>query len=215
MDWTADLAYVVGLITTDGCLSSDGRHIIFVSKDLQQINNFQSVLNLSNKIGLKGGGYSKLKKYYYVQFSNVKFYRFLISIGLSSNKSKTIGKLLVPDQYFIDFLRGHLDGDGCTYSYFDPRWKNSFMLYTVFISASKLHLEWIQDQISRLYALNGKLTLHPDHREGHPSKGIYNLRYAKMASLTLLNRIYYSNHLPTLERKRFKIEQSLAIINAR
>jgi len=31
--WTPELAYIVGLITTDGCLSSDGRHLTFTSCD--------------------------------------------------------------------------------------------------------------------------------------------------------------------------------------
>src|SRR3989338_4553102 len=31
--WSPELAYVVGLLVTDGCLSSDGRHIIMRSSE--------------------------------------------------------------------------------------------------------------------------------------------------------------------------------------
>ena len=43
--WSPDFAYVIGLIATDGCLSTNGRHVIFVSKDLEQVENFKKILN--------------------------------------------------------------------------------------------------------------------------------------------------------------------------
>jgi len=42
------LAYIVGLITTDGSLSKDKRHIIFTSSDLQLIKTFRKCLGLEN-----------------------------------------------------------------------------------------------------------------------------------------------------------------------
>jgi hypothetical protein len=39
-DWSAELAYIIGLLTTDGNLSNDGRHIIMRSSDLQLLNTF-------------------------------------------------------------------------------------------------------------------------------------------------------------------------------
>ncbi len=46
MKWTANLAYAVGLITTDGCLSKDGRHIDLTSKDLEQCELSKTKLNI-------------------------------------------------------------------------------------------------------------------------------------------------------------------------
>ena len=40
--WSADFAYAIGLIMTDGNLSPDGRHLCFTSKDIEQINNYKS-----------------------------------------------------------------------------------------------------------------------------------------------------------------------------
>lgn len=203
MRWTANLAYAVGLITADGCLSSDGRHIDLTSKDLLQIQTFAKILQLTNKIGLKSSG-SSTKKYYRIEFGNVELYRFLLKIGLTPHKSKTLVRLEIPDRYFIDFLRGEFDGDGCTYSYYDSRWKNSFMLYTAFASGSKIFLEWIQNKINELYGINGKITIHRN--------SYYQLRYAKNNSVLLLKQIYYQSNIPCLERKRFKINQALDII---
>jgi hypothetical protein len=72
--WSPNIAYAIGLITTDGNLSSDGRHITFVSKDIGLIKTFRLCLGLNNRITPKKSGYSN-KIYNKIQFSNVKFYR--------------------------------------------------------------------------------------------------------------------------------------------
>lgn len=204
MKWTADFSYAVGLITTDGSLSKDGRHLNLTSKDIEQLGTFSKILNLTNKIDTKKSSFNPSGKYFQIQFGNVKLYKFLLSIGLTPNKTKTLGSLLIPDEYFPDFLRGHLDGDGFTYSYWDKRWKKSFMLYTGFISASWLHIEWIQFTIKRLFNLEGKIK--------YVGRSVYQLLYAKRASVVLLKRLYYKENLPCLSRKRFKINQALGII---
>src|SRR3989338_7960663 len=140
--WSSDIAYAVGLITTDGCLSNDGRHIIFVSKDREQLKNLMSALKIRVKIGNTISGYTG-KPTTRIQFGDVKLYRFLLEIGLMPNKTKILTSISVTDEYFFDFLRGHFDGDGSFYSYWDPRWKSSYMFYTVFISASKNHINWL------------------------------------------------------------------------
>ncbi|MDO8618977.1 MAG: LAGLIDADG family homing endonuclease [Candidatus Daviesbacteria bacterium] len=204
MRWSGNLAYVVGLITTDGSLSNDGRHIDFTSKDLEQIQNFIKILKLNNKIGLKSSGYSD-KKYFRVQFGNIKFYRFLLKIGLTPKKSKTLNKIIIPDRYFRDFLRGHLDGDGYTTSFWDSVYKNSFRLYMGFVSASGAHLEWISNQIKSLYNLHGSLRYSKQ-------ACTFQLKYAKNSSIKLIDILYYQSDLPSLTRKRFKIEKALSII---
>ena len=205
MKFTSNLSYLIGLITTDGNLSKDGRHIIFVSKDLDQINNVKKILKLKCEVKEKLGSYSNTKKYYYLQFSDVVLYRFLISIGLMPNKTKNLKSLNIPDEFFCDFLRGHLDGDGCTYSLWDKRWKSSFRLYTVFISASLKHLEWIQTKIIKLLKVTGRLRYY--------GRSVYHLIFAKKESVVLLNRLYYNKKVICLSRKQFKIDQALGIIN--
>ena len=110
--WSPKLAYVIGLITTDGCLSIDCCHIEFTSKDLGLVEIFRNYLGLNNKICKKARGGEKEKKYFRIQFGDKNFYEFLLSIGLTPHKSKTIGPLNIPENYFLDFLRGCIDGDG-------------------------------------------------------------------------------------------------------
>lgn len=203
--WSANFAYAIGLIATDGSMSSDGRHFDFTSKDRDQLVNFMNCLKIKVKIGHKTSGHSK-KKITRIQFGSVKLYKFLLGIGMTPAKTKTIGALDIPDKYLFDFLRGHLDGDGCFYSYWDKRWKNSYMFYTIFVSASKKHIDWIRENIDKKLKIKGHVT--------ESSKGnIYQLKYAKYESLKLLKKIYYNKNVICLNRKRLKIEKALGIID--
>ena len=209
MEWSSDFAYAIGLIASDGNLSPDGRHILFVSKDEELVHLFIEALKVDANIGKRSGNDKKEKKYHVVQIGDVLFYKFLLSIGLMPNKSKIIGKLAIPTDYFFDFLRGSFDGDGCTYSYWDSRWRSSFMFYTVFVSASKAHVLWIQKNVKHHLGITGQIT-------GRGQKGtVYQLKYGKADSLQLLHRLFPNRGTQSLTRKRLKINEMLRIINAR
>lgn len=206
--WSPQFAYAIGLLVSDGNLSPDGRHIAFTSKDIELINLFQSSLSIDMYIGKKASGYLEDKKYFRVQFGDVLFYNFLSSIGLMPNKSTVIGKINIPPQFFFNFLLGSFDGDGCTYSYFDPRWKSSFMFYTVFVSASEEHINWIRTEIHTALGIKGHITTNR-------TKSIFQLKYAKADSVLLLQKMYQNKNLPGLTRKRLKIKEMLRIIGQR
>lgn len=201
-EWTNDLAYIVGLLTTDGNLSGDGRHIDFTSKDIQLIKTFKKCLGIKNKIGLKTSGFSN-KKYFHVQFGDVIFYKWLLELGLAPHKSKTLKELKIPDRYFFDFLRGHFDGDGCCYSYWDKRWHSSFMFYVCFISASEKHILWLKNKIEKLLKIETVI-----RKDRGP---MYGLRFAKASSAILISNMYYKPKLPCLLRKYKKLQKILNI----
>ena len=50
LEWSSNLAYAIGLIASDGSLSKDGRHISFVTTDLDQAKNYLKSLSVNNKI---------------------------------------------------------------------------------------------------------------------------------------------------------------------
>ena len=204
--WSPNLAYAIGLITTDGNLSKDGRHMDFTSKDKEQILNFMHCLGIKNKISLKHSGFANTQCFR-IQFGDVNFYKFLLKIGLTPKKSKTLSSLNIPNKYFFDFLRGHFDGDGTFYSFWDKRWKSSFMFYVVFISASKAHIEWLRQKISNNLKIHGHITQDGEKRS-------YQLKYAKKESLKLIKKLYYSENNVYLPRKYLKIQKALAIIGA-
>ncbi len=204
--WSSKIAYAVGLMASDGCLSPDGRHLNLTSKDSEQIENIRECLGLSAKISTKRGSNIDKGICYQIQWSDVTLYKFLLDVGLTPRKSLTLGALNVPDQYFFDFLRGSFDGDGSFYSYFDLRWKNSFMFYLSFTSASNLHIKWLQETISRLTGAKGHITI-----VGKKTV-MSNLRYAKKESTIVLSRMYPESTLMFLNRKRLKISRALGIV---
>ncbi len=204
--WTPQLAYAVGLIATDGCLSNDGRHIDFTSKDRSLVETFKKCLGLKNKIGTKTSGYNQ-KSCPRIEFGSVNFYKWLIKIGLSPRKSKTIAGLKIPNRYFFDFLRGSFDGDGSCYSYWDPRWKSSFMFYLTFSSASPAHIQWLRKRIKTFAKINGYISKSSKDTT-------LQLKYAKKEARELIQRIYYSQNLPHLERKYIKLKKILEVDEA-
>lgn len=201
--WSANFAYAIGLLVTDGNLSSDGRHIAFVSKEIEQIHNFTKCLDIKVKLGKTISGYDG-QLAHKVQFGDVLFYKFLESIGLHARKSKTISNILIPPKHFFDFLRGCHDGDGSFYSYWDKRWKSSFMFYLEFISASKKHIDWLRKELREKLSVCGHI--------GKDGRGItLQLKYAKREALEIIKKMYYDKKVICLLRKRLKIEKALKI----
>ncbi len=211
-NWSPELAYAVGLITTDGNLSVDRRHIQFTNTEYELIELFKNCLRIDNKPTItKPSGFGK-KRVYRLNFGNVKFYRWLEEIGLKTNKTRSLGKLKIPDTYFADFLRGHIDGDGSVFTYIDnymvykgKRYTYN-RLYTVFISASFEHLKWIRECIKESLNIEGALTSHLRKNRKFP---LWKLRFAKKESLKILPWIYYRPGLPCLNRKRKIAERFL------
>lgn len=210
MVWSSELAYAIGLITTDGCLSSDGRHLILVSKDIEQLKNLKKCLGLKVIIGSHSSGRkSEATPYYRVQWGDVVLYNFLLSLGLTAKKSLTLGALSIPDGYFFDFLRGSFDGDGSFYSYYDPRWKSSFMYYLNFTSASAVHIQWLRESLKKFLGVEGHISRSKETETRHE---LLTLRYAKRESLKVLNAMYAQSGAICLSRKRLKITRVLRIV---
>lgn len=203
--WSENLAYAVGLITTDGNLCSDKRHIQFTTTDYQLAKHFRTCLLTKNKIRkTPPSGFGK-KPAFRINFSNVKLYSWLEQIGLMSKKSLLLRKLNIPEKYFPDFIRGHIDGDGSIFTYVDnyaiykgKRYTYK-RLYTVFNSASADHLEWIRANLEKILNIAGALSSYRKKDRKFP---MWKLRYAKKESLKLLSWLYYKENLPCLQRKR-------------
>lgn len=203
LKWSPNFAYAIGLIATDGCVGRDGSYVDFTSKDREQVENLKKCLEIDNNIGKKYSGAGNLS--YRVQFRNSEFSRFLNNIGIFPCKSKMLKEILVPDMYYFDFLRGVFDGDGSSNSYWDLRWKSSFMFYVNFASASKVFIDWIRMKNNMLCEIFG-------HTTKNKNDSCFQLKYAKRDSLVLLKKMYYSSTVICLSRKRLKNEKILGIV---
>jgi hypothetical protein len=202
ISWSANLAWAVGLIATDGNLSGDARHMTVTSIDRDLLETLRERLNLSVAITPNhgGSGRSGLR----VQWGDRHFYEWLVGIGLTPAKSLTLGPLAVPDEHFVHFLRGCVDGDGSITTYVDRynTFKKPTYVYTrlfvSIVSASPRFLDWLQATVSRLAGLSGSLTV----RRSASRNDIWCLKYAKRESLTLLRWMYKEHDAPCLRRKR-------------
>ena len=183
------LWYLVGLITSDGCLSSDGRHINITSEDYSFLRGLKKELELANRIGVKNR--RRTKQAYQIQLANVNFYNFLLSIGLMQNKSLTLEQVSVPEGYFPNFLRGLIDGDGGMQRWIHPTNKREQWNLRI-ASGSIKFLEWLQDDIEKIIGVTGRL-----HKES-PTR--FRLKYGKMAARVIVRKCYHEGCFG-LERK--------------
>lgn len=137
---------------------------------------------------------------------------WLQRIGLTPAKSLTLGPLDVPDEYFADFFRGCIDGDGSVLVYTDRYHtaKNERYvyerLYLSLVSASRPFVEWIQVTIQELLGVRGAI-LDSGGPRPHP---LWRLRYAKANSIRLIGWMYYAPNIPCLARKRAKAGRFLS-----
>jgi hypothetical protein len=187
-----DLWYLVGLIATDGNLSSDGRHVDITSKHLDYLETIRVALGLENKIGIKRREKGSAE-YYHIQIANKNFYELLVSVGLTSNKSLTLGKLKIPSKWFSDFVRGVIDGDGSIRKWIHP--SNGKEQWSIRIySASPVFIDWLKQEIERNFLAKGKI--HSN------SSGVAVLKFGKLAAKRILKACYYENCLGLAKKAR-------------
>ncbi len=204
--WNADVAYAVGLIATDGNLSPRRGSMSFVSKDTDQVETLRRCLGLKAPVSWSANG--RGTRYPKVQWSDRTLYEWLLAIGLTPAKSLTLGPLQVPHEYFADFFRGCVDGDGSIVVYTDRyhATKNERYvyerLYVMLASASGPFVSWIRDVIRGQIAVEGALQVF--RRPGRAP--LWRLRYAKRESVSVLRWMYHSPGIPCLARKRDKAE---------
>ena len=206
-DWSPNLAYAIGLIASDGNLSSDGRHMSLTSGEEEMMHNFKNALNLKNIIGKYVGGKEKThKKYFYIHFGDKVFYQFLNTLGLTPAKSRIIKHVKIPTAYFRDFLRGLFDGDGTFYTFRDGRWPNSFSFKLSIASASIDFIKWLKESLTKHGGVKGYI---------HKGDGVWNLEYVKGDTKRLFSFMYYSDDILYLKRKYDKIRIAIEEDNKR
>jgi len=155
-EWSNEMAYVLGVIYTDGSLDPGSKldptrkttlKVARLSMSQKEPELLEKVLRLmesnSRLMVRKRAVYNKVVsgKTYIFYIHNEKIYDDLTRLGLTPNKSKTITFPEIPEQYMRHFIRGCWDGDG---SVFLNRWeyKNTKpKIGASFVSGSKSFVE--------------------------------------------------------------------------
>lgn len=200
----SNLWYVVGLIATDGNLPNDGRHINITSKDKSLLDEVKKALFLNNKLTLKSSGSNKEKNYFFLQFGDIRFYNFLVKIGVGPKKSLTLNKVTVPKKYFIDFIRGVIDGDGNISTWVHKSNGNIQWSLRIF-SGSLLFSEWLKLRIEKKFGVKGKIYSYLYKGKKNP---IHIIKFGKFAAKVILKSCYYNDCLK-LKRKSDKALECL------
>lgn len=171
--WSVDLAYAIGLITSDGYLVRHIQRVGFTNKEQSLIDWMSRWLPRSYIYSCRGIPY--------VCSVWPNFYQFLLGVGLTPKKSLTLGELAIPDAWFFHFYRGLHDGDGTTHYH-----RNS--LHLVLASHAPEFRRWVRQTIERLSAV----PVSEDDRSLHMYAG----------SAEQFARFVWRPRLFCLERKR-------------
>jgi hypothetical protein len=116
--------------------------------------------------------------------------KFLVDVGLTPAKSRTLTALDIPTAIFPDFLRGCVDGDG---SIWITHRQGRPLLGIQIASGSEAFVSWLQDAVVRLTGIVSHI-----YRRDRRWDLRFNARYAD----ALAEWMYYAPAVPHLPRKR-------------
>lgn len=118
----------------------------------------------------------------------------LISLGVTQRKSTKDICPTVPEEYFFDFLRGYIDGDGCYWEF-----KNHYYMHIT--CASEKVLLTIQSKLEQ-YDIHTRVYFECEKK--------YRLMCINISEMEkLISKLYYDENVFCLTRKREKIESYL------
>lgn len=102
--WSNEMAWVLGLIFTDGCLNKKIYTLTIAQKNIEILKQIASVMEAEFIV-------SNNETPSLIINSKI-IYNDLLTFGLSPNKSKVLEWPSIPELYLPHFIRGVIDGDG-------------------------------------------------------------------------------------------------------
>ncbi len=140
--WSSEMAYVLGLIITDGCVSKTGTVSLSIN-DLELLEKVKKVLNSAHNISAS----RHQKGLYYFHFAREKLAHDLETLCVIPKKSLIVKFPKVPQEYLSDFIRGVFDGDG---SVFFNKCRINFPLRAKFVSGSEDFINSLENNLTNL-----------------------------------------------------------------
>jgi len=112
-NWTPEMAYVLGVLATDGCVSRN--RFSLTSTDLELVEKVRSLMVSDHPIGVVSPKGWARKVQYVLNVSSTKLAKRLTDLGIGPAKSLTLRFPEMPQDCVRHFLRGCWDGDGSFY----------------------------------------------------------------------------------------------------
>jgi hypothetical protein len=201
--WSHDMAYILGFWWADG----------FITKKEFSITQHKSDKYILEKI------LQKMNSNYPILFhyrNNVRFFiksktivNDIIKLGGMERKSLAVGfPKKIPKEYFFDFVRGILDGDGTVF--INPKVEYKCLLY----SGSELFLLELQKEIKKIIPeINSHFYRHVSKMGSRVVNGFlkrdstsYRLTFFKNDSKILYKYLYTNSNELCLSRKKDKFQ---------
>ena len=196
-NWSKEMAYILGLILTDGNIDADNGQVSLTMKEGYLLKNVKTILNSEHPVK-----YYKENEIYCFSFCRKKMRDRLFKLGISSNKSLKVKFPDVPDKFLSHFIRGVFDGDGSVF--FEPRSRKS-PLRVNFTSGSKEFITTLECNLHSLAGLS-KRTIYELHRINTS----YYIRYPHKDCLKFFDYIYAeADESLWLERKHQKFLEGM------
>lgn len=197
---SSNMVYLLGYLTADGCVTDNNRLVFQCKSDDVEILQF-----IKNEISPKRPIQTKLMTHPIDKNKQLEVVRFEMnskelvdSLKIYNIVPRKTGKEIFPDipkEYYGDYLRGLLDGDGCVSigKYLDKR-DNRYYNHQclIFCSANKQFLQDIQNNICLNY---GCITY---------SGNCYQLRIGSKKHIKEIFNIIYNNRDSFYLKRKFQ-----------
>lgn len=112
-EWSPEMAWVLGLLFTDGNVQPN--KVSLSSVDLDLLEKVRKQLNSTKSIAKRPQSYDKSKHIYELEFFREKMRDDLNLLGLHERKSLNMIFPNIPEEYTRHFIRGCWDGDGSVF----------------------------------------------------------------------------------------------------
>ena len=128
-EWSPNMAYILGFLFADGCVSERGSVMINLSEKDQSVLNFIkeemksscTIYQSKGRLDSRTGNVSQNQVS--VHISSTIVVNRLIEMGMNPRKTYTNDPFPdVPNDMLPHFIRGYFDGDGSVSLYKDRRW---------------------------------------------------------------------------------------------
>lgn len=192
--WSASMAYVLGYICADGCLTNDDCTVTIASNDIEHLLSISRILSL-NYPHVCGRGKTKS-----LVLRSKKLYFDLVNLGLTQRKSLTLRFPSIPHEYMTDFIRGDFDGDGCI-----SITQKTGAPSVSFASGSLSFITVLHEVLVNLGLSTRSIRLKKSNQSTH---GAYVFSYQARRDILLFRELIYGNEPELfLPRKRKRFDQ--------
>jgi intein/homing endonuclease len=199
-NWSPAFSYFLGFFMADGNidLKSKAVRIKINQKDKYLLEHFANLMKTNRLV-------ASFQNCCELRINNLLIIRRLIAVGcIPGNSLNNKFPESLPDDYFFDFLRGYIDGDGSIYicKSVASRQKNVLRMSVL---GSETFLKRIVEKIEKSLSLKSKYAIRQTK-----SKHLYSVTFNGEFARRICKALYEKSGSVCLERKKNIYEKHLA-----